>query len=94
VIKSLINGDQADKDEAFERILHAMAGLQGQATKAGRVLSNNNLTLAKNALGAAKELAELLEKLIAAAEPDDGKAIHLALQHRRRAAELALAINR
>jgi len=94
VIKSLMGGDQADKDEAFERILRAMAGLQGQATKAGRVLSSTNLTLAKNALGAAQELADLLEKLIAAAEGDDGKAIRLALQQRRRAAELALAINR
>ncbi|MBX3056919.1 MAG: HK97 family phage prohead protease [Anaerolineae bacterium] len=61
--------------------------------KAGRVLSSANADRVRSALTAVESLAEVLNELLAAAEPEPGKAApHSALLERRlRAAKLALS---
>jgi len=62
--------------------------------KAGRVLSSANVRRVREALAAVESLTDVLNDLLAAAEPSDpdtGKAYSALLNRRLRAAELALA---
>lgn len=59
--------------------------------KAGRVLSSANVDKVRSALTAVESLAEVLNELLAAAEPEPDKAAYSALLERRlRAAKMAL----